>query len=132
MSSSETVFPVSKNHSSKTASNLIAYQKNQITFSQLHHYSVTQSECFWRDVLTVSDIPFSGSADTVNVEGAFFGADQWFPHVQLNYAEYCLRKSWRSTQSNGLALHERSCGLFLFINISRLILSRIRLCAAFD
>jgi acetoacetyl-CoA synthetase len=61
------------------------------TASDLHAFSIEQPELFWRTLLDWSELPWSGSADTVLV-GDDVETAQFFPHLRLNYAEALLRR----------------------------------------
>ena len=56
----------------------------------LHRFSVDHPAEFWRTFLDWSELPWSGSADTVLV-GSDVETARFFPDVTLNYAEALLR-----------------------------------------
>lgn len=60
--------------------------------TELHTFSIDEPEIFWRNLLDWSELPWSGSADTV-VRGGDVETAQFFPDLRLNYAEALLRRS---------------------------------------
>jgi acetoacetyl-CoA synthetase len=60
------------------------------TTSDLHTFSIDEPELFWRTLLDWSELPWSGSADTVLI-GDDVETARFFPDVRLNYAEALLR-----------------------------------------
>ena len=61
------------------------------TVSDLHAFSIEEPELFWRTLVDWSELPWSGSADTVLV-GDDVETAQFFPDLRLNYAEAVLRR----------------------------------------
>ena len=59
--------------------------------SDLHAFSIDEPELFWRALLDWSELPWSGSADTVLI-GDDVETARFFPDVRLNYAEAVLRR----------------------------------------
>jgi acetoacetyl-CoA synthetase len=60
------------------------------TAPDLHAFSVDEPELFWRALLDWSELPWSGSADTV-LAGDDVETARFFPDLRLNYAEALLR-----------------------------------------
>lgn len=62
-------------------------------FEDLHHWSVRDSQAFWREALSFVDV--KGGGDLQRVWGAEEGptplAKRWFPDFHLNFAENLLR-----------------------------------------
>ncbi|SNS67281.1 acetoacetyl-CoA synthetase [Geodermatophilus saharensis] len=56
----------------------------------LHAFSVDRPELFWRTLLDWTELPWSGSADTV-LTGTDVETARFFPDLRLNYAEVLLR-----------------------------------------
>lgn len=56
----------------------------------LHRFSVDEPAAFWRALLDWSELPWSGSAETV-LTGTEVETARFFPEVRLNYAEALLR-----------------------------------------
>src|SRR5436190_495240 len=56
------------------------------TAQDLHAFSVSEPDLFWRALLDWSELPWSGSADTVLV-GDDVETARFFPDLRLNYAE---------------------------------------------
>jgi len=61
------------------------------TASDLHAFSIDEPELFWRTLLDWSELPLSGSADTVLV-GDDVETARFFPDLRLNYTEALLRR----------------------------------------
>jgi acetoacetyl-CoA synthetase len=61
------------------------------TASDLHAFSIDEPELFWRALLDWSELPWSGSADTVLI-GDDVETARFFPDLRLNYAEALLRQ----------------------------------------
>jgi acetoacetyl-CoA synthetase len=59
--------------------------------ADLHSFSVEQAPAFWRALLDWSELPWSGSADTV-IAGDDVETARFFPDVTLNYAGALLRR----------------------------------------
>jgi len=60
-------------------------------FSDLYSFSVQNTDSFWSEVLRYSKISASGDPTPAFTPGDHPINGQWFPNLQLNYAEYCLR-----------------------------------------
>lgn len=61
------------------------------TASDLHAFSIDEPELFWRALVDWSELPWSGSADTVLI-GNDVETARFFPDLRLNYAEALLRR----------------------------------------
>jgi len=59
--------------------------------ADLHAFSIDEPELFWRALLDWSELPWSGSADTVLL-GDGVETARFFPDLRLNYAEALLRR----------------------------------------
>ena len=60
-------------------------------YDALHQWSVENSESFWREVWTFTDIRYSRLFDAVLEDGKKFPGAKWFPGARLNFAENLLR-----------------------------------------
>lgn len=59
-------------------------------YESLWRWSINQTELFWQSIWDFFEIKATGSPDPVLVSRQMPGA-QWFPNVQLNYAEHVFR-----------------------------------------
>ena len=59
-------------------------------YAELHRWSIESKDEFWHAVLEYGEIAHSGDATRVRVGDDLPGAE-WFPDVELNYAENLLR-----------------------------------------
>lgn len=62
------------------------------SYNDLHAWSVKYYQGFWRDWLLASKITFSGNPDLIYVPNPLspLNGGQWFPDLQINYAENML------------------------------------------
>ena len=60
-------------------------------YDALHQWSVDNSESFWREVWSFTDIRYSRLFDAVLEDGKKFPGAKWFPGARLNFAENLLR-----------------------------------------
>ncbi len=60
-------------------------------YNGLHQWSVDNTESFWEQIWTYTDIRYSRLYDTVLEDGHKFPGAKWFPGARLNFAENLLR-----------------------------------------
>ena len=66
-------------------------------YQQLHHWSITATEDFWRSIWDYCDVISSQSSDRVVTDLDRMPGASWFPEAQLNFAENLLRRRGDST-----------------------------------
>ena len=74
--------------------------KNFSSYSELHDYSIRESDAFWSHLLDYYQVKVSGDASLV-CEDYGFSQYGWFPNLKLNFAENLLRHR----ESSDCALH---------------------------
>ena len=66
-------------------------------YQQLHQWSITATEDFWRSIWDFCDVISSQSSDRVVTDLDRMPGASWFPEAQLNFAENLLRRRGDST-----------------------------------
>ena len=66
-------------------------------YQQLHHWSITATEDFWRSIWDYCDVISSQSSERVVTDLDRMPGASWFPEAQLNFAENLLRRRGDST-----------------------------------
>ena len=66
-------------------------------YQQLHHWSITATEDFWRSIWDYCDVISSQSSERVVTDLDLMPGASWFPEAQLNFAENLLRRRGDST-----------------------------------
>lgn len=63
------------------------------SYAELHRWSVSNFEFFWKELFLWSELNYSGSVEKVfeNATSNFYGG-HWFPDVELSYAENILSR----------------------------------------
>ena len=75
------------------------YSLSLDSYQELYEWSVKNIPDFWNNVITYSDIQYSGDSTTVLKDLAMKPAANWFPNISLNFAENLLKE-----RSNHLAI----------------------------
>jgi len=73
------------------------------SYQELYEWSVKNIPDFWNNVITYSDIQYSGDSTTVLEDLAMKPAANWFPNISLNFAENLLNE-----RSDHLAIISKS------------------------
>lgn len=73
------------------------------SYEELYHFSISEKEKFWQDLITYFAIDFTGSLDCPKVN--HFLEYTWFPEMKLNFAENLLKKG-RDQDVAGHFFHE--------------------------
>ena len=73
------------------------------SYQELYEWSVKNIPNFWNNVITYSDIQYSGDSTTVLEDLAMKPAANWFPNISLNFAENLLNE-----RSDHLAIISKS------------------------
>ena len=73
------------------------------SYQELYEWSVKNIPDFWNNVITYSDIQYSGDLTTVLEDLAMKPAANWFPNISLNFAENLLNE-----RSDHLAIISKS------------------------
>ena len=73
------------------------------SYQELYEWSVKNTPDFWNNVITYSDIQYSGDSTTVLEDLAMKPAANWFPNISLNFAENLLNE-----RSDHLAIISKS------------------------
>ena len=73
------------------------------SYQELYEWSVKNIHDFWNNVITYSDIQYSGDSTTVLEDLAMKPAANWFPNISLNFAENLLNE-----RSDHLAIISKS------------------------
>ena len=68
------------------------YALNLDSYQELYEWSVKNIPDFWNNVITYSDIQYSGDPTTVLDDLAMKPASNWFPNISLNFAENLLKE----------------------------------------
>ena len=66
-------------------------------YQQLHQWSITATEDFWRSIWDYCDVISSRSSDRVVTDFDRMPGASWFPDARLNFAENLLRRRGDST-----------------------------------
>ena len=66
-------------------------------YQQLHQWSITATEDFWRSIWDYCDVISSQSSERVVTDRDRMPGASWFPEAQLNFAENLLRRRGDST-----------------------------------
>ena len=66
-------------------------------YQQLHQWSITATEDFWRSIWDYCDVISSRSSERVVTDRDRMPGASWFPEAQLNFAENLLRRRGDST-----------------------------------
>lgn len=66
-------------------------------YQQLHQWSITATEDFWRSIWDYCDVISSRSSERVVTDRDRMPGASWFPDAQLNFAENLLRRRGDST-----------------------------------
>lgn len=61
------------------------------TYSDLHQFSITKKEEFWKSLINYFGVDYRGSLNPALLEEGFENYT-WFSHVELNFAENLLKK----------------------------------------
>jgi len=80
------------------------YDSDIKSYSELHHWSVSEPEAFWSQIWGFCDIQGQGPGDTVLQKEKRFQDCRWFPDAQLNFAENLLKR--RDTGTAIIAIDE--------------------------
>jgi acetoacetyl-CoA synthetase len=69
-------------------------QQNRLfhSYNDLHRWSVTEPDAFWRQLWQFCDIVGTGPGATVLQPAARFQDSRWFPEARLNFAENLLKR----------------------------------------
>ncbi|NBV42569.1 acetoacetate--CoA ligase, partial [bacterium] len=73
------------------------FQQNITSYQDLHDWSVADGSPFWQVLLETSGIRYQGSATPDNIGSQMWPRTEWFPHLQLNFAENMLKNRSNST-----------------------------------
>ena len=76
------------------------YQLELDSFSDIHHWSVTELDSFWKEAANFLNIKFIQEPNEVISNNSMPGT-KWFDGASLNYAQNCLKN-----RSNNLAIYE--------------------------
>ena len=68
------------------------YSLSLDSYQELYEWSVKNIPDFWNNVITYSDIQYSGDSTTVLKDLAMKPAANWFPNISLNFAENLLNE----------------------------------------
>ena len=79
------------------------YALNLDSYQELYEWSVKNIPDFWNNVITYSDIQYSGDTTTVLEDLTMKPAANWFPNTSLNFAENLLNE-----RSDHLAIISKS------------------------
>ncbi len=76
------------------------HQLNLDSFSDIHHWSVTELELFWKEAASFLNIKFNQEPNQI-IGNTSMPGTKWFNGASLNYAQNCLKN-----RSNNLAIYE--------------------------
>lgn len=86
-------------HLYKFASQFLPSEIDKTSYFEIHKWSISQIESFWKSFIEYSKIPIEGNLEKVIEYGKHFINAKFFPHSKINFAE-CILKPYLNFNVN--------------------------------